>query len=206
MHVMPTTLHFRHHWRCSNVNVADAQTLLTQYVNKPKLMTIGGVPVDITIRADNDPVENGRNIKYRGSHKPSPCDCAKYVNVRITMAKRIMYELTTLWKHRSSPVALKMRLAKTLVVTGSSYGADAWTPRIRDERNIASMDMWLWRRMKRISWMKKDRKRKLSYFGHLCRDHGHQITKTVVEGAWEEGEDAEGHGNSTWTASSSGHK
>ena len=26
------------------------------------------------------------------------------------------------------------------------------------------------------------RKRKLSYFGHLCRDHGCQITKTVVEG------------------------
>ena len=26
------------------------------------------------------------------------------------------------------------------------------------------------------------RKRKLSYFGHLCRDHGCHITKTVVEG------------------------
>ena len=26
------------------------------------------------------------------------------------------------------------------------------------------------------------RKRKLSYFGHLCRDHGFQITKTAVEG------------------------
>ena len=26
------------------------------------------------------------------------------------------------------------------------------------------------------------RKRKVSYIGHLCRDHGCQITKTVVEG------------------------
>ena len=26
------------------------------------------------------------------------------------------------------------------------------------------------------------RKRKLSYFGHICRDHGCQITKTIVEG------------------------
>ena len=26
------------------------------------------------------------------------------------------------------------------------------------------------------------RKRKLTYYGHLCRDHGCQITKTVVEG------------------------
>ena len=53
--------------------------------------------------------------------------------------------------------------------------------------------------MMRISWMEKrtdnsilqelDIKRellghvrKLSYFGHLCRDHGYQIMKTVVEG------------------------
>ena len=60
---------------------------------------------------------------------------------------------------------------------------------MRDERKISSMEMWLWRRMKRISWMEKItditilqeldikrellghvRKRKLSYFGHLCRD------------------------------------
>ena len=64
-----------------------------------------------------------------------------------------------------------------------------------------SMEMWLWRRMLRISWMEKRtdnsilqeleikrellghvRKRKLTYYGHLCRDHGCQITKTVVEG------------------------
>ena len=61
--------------------------------------------------------------------------------------------------------------------------------------------MWLWRRMLRISWMEKRtdnsilqeleikrellghvRKRKLTYYGHLCRDHGCQLTKTVVEG------------------------
>ena len=57
--------------------------------------------------------------------------------------------------------------------------------------NVTSMEMWLWRIMIRISWMGKNpdnsilqeldikrellehvRKRKLSYFGHLCRDHG----------------------------------
>ena len=117
------------------------------------------------------------------------------------MAKRRMGELTTLWKDRSIPVALKMRLVKTLVWTVLSYGAEAWTLKVRDERKITSMEMWLWRRMLRISWMEKRtdnsilqeleikrdllghvRKRKLSYFGYLCRDNGCQITKTVVEG------------------------
>ena len=64
--------------------------------------------------------------------------------------------LTTLWKDRSVSVALKMRLVKTLVWTVLSYGAEAWTLKIRDERKITSMEMWLWRRMKRISWMKKE--------------------------------------------------
>ena len=90
---------------------------------------------------------------------------------------------------------------ETLVWTVLSYGAEAWTLKVQDERKITSMEMWLWRRMLRISWMEKRtynsilqeleikrellghvRKRKLTYYGHLCRDHGCQITKTVVEG------------------------
>ena len=124
-----------------------------------------------------------------------------FVPLVIAMAKRRMCELTTLWKDRFIPVALKMRLVKTLVWTVLSYGAEAWTLKVRDERKITSMEMWLWRRMLRISWMEKRtdnsilqeleikrellghvRKRKLTYYGHLCRDHGCQLTKTVVEG------------------------
>ena len=183
------------------VNAAGAQRLLKLNVKKTKLMIIGDVPDDITIRVNNDPVEKVKQFKYLGSLKSTDGDCSKDVNARIAMAKRRMCELTTLWKDRSIPVALKMRLVKTLVWTVMSYGAEAWTLKARDERKITSMEMWLWRRMLRISWMEKRtdnsilqeleikrellghvRKRKLSYYGHLCRDHGCQITKTVVEG------------------------
>ena len=77
------------------------------------------------------------------------------MNARIAMAKRRMCELTTLWKDRSIPVALKMRLVKTLVWTVLSYRAEAWTLKVRDERKITSMEMWLWRRLLSISWMEK---------------------------------------------------
>ena len=207
MHAMPTTQHLSqsHQWRCTQlldkVNAAGAPRLLKLNVKKTKLMTIGDVPDDITIRVNNDPVEKVKQFKYLGSLKSTDGDCSKDVNARIAMAKRRMCELTTLWKDRSIPVALKMRLVKTLAWTVLSYGAEAWTLKVRDERKITSMEMWLWRIMLRISWMEKRtdnsiiqeleikrellghvRKRKLSYFGHLCRDHGCQITKTVVEG------------------------
>ena len=86
-------------------------------------MTIGGVPDDITIRVNNDPVEKVKHFKCLASDG----DCSKDVNARIAMAKRRMCERTTLWKDRSIPVALKMRLVKTFVWTVLSYGAEAWT-------------------------------------------------------------------------------
>ena len=108
------------------------------------------MPDDITIRVNNDPVEKVKQFKYLGSLKSTD------VNARIAMAKRRMCELTTLWKDRSIPVALKMILVKTLVWTVLSYGAEAWTLKVRDERKITSMEMWLWRRMMRISSMENE--------------------------------------------------
>ena len=89
---------------------AGAQTLLKLNVKKTKLLTIGDVLDGITIRADNDPVETVKHFKYLGSLKSSDGDCSKDVNARIAMAKRRMCELATLWKDRSIPVALKIRL------------------------------------------------------------------------------------------------
>ena len=40
--------------------------------------------------------------------------------------------------------------AKTLAWTVLSYAAESWSLKMRDERNITSMEMWLWCRMKRI--------------------------------------------------------
>ena len=48
------------------VNAAGAQRLLKLNVKKTKLMTIGDVPDDITIRVNNDPVEKVKQFKCLG--------------------------------------------------------------------------------------------------------------------------------------------
>ena len=68
---------------------------------------------------------------------------------RIAMAKRRMCQFTTLRKAWSIPVALTMRLVKTLVWMVLSYGAEAWTLKMRDERKITSTE---------ICWVVLDRK------------------------------------------------
>ena len=57
------------------VNAAGAQRLLKLNVKKTKLMTIGDVPDDITIRVNNDPVEKVKQFKYLGSLK---AHCIKF--------------------------------------------------------------------------------------------------------------------------------
>ena len=85
---------------------------------------------------------------------------------------------------------------------GASWNQNMNNPLSRANIRLCSpMEMWLWRRVKRINWTEKRnddsipyelgikhellghvRKRKLSYYGPLCGDHGSQITKTVVDG------------------------
>ncbi len=69
--------------------------------------------------------------------------------------KRRMCELTTLCKDRSIQVALTMRLPgihcyERFCLMEQNY--EAWTLKMRAERKTTSMEVWLWRRMNRISW------------------------------------------------------
>ena len=101
------------------VNAAGAQRLLKLNVKKTKRMTIGD---DIIIRVNNDTVEKVKQFKYIGSIKSTDGDCSKDVNARIAMAKRRMYVLTTLWKDRSVPVALKIPLYGRFCLTAQKLG------------------------------------------------------------------------------------
>ena len=132
------------------------------------------------------------------------------------MAKRRYVRINHPVKGLVHPNCTGNETVKTLVWTVLSYGAEAWTLKMRDEPKLTYQ-------RKRAGWMERTddsilqeldivglrellghvRKRKRSYFGHLCRAHGCQITKTVVEGYV-----VEGHGNCTpaWTTSNSGYK
>jgi hypothetical protein len=68
------------------------------------------------------------------------------------------------------------------------YGAETWTFRAADQKNLESFEMWCWRRMEKISWtdhvrngevllrvneqkniLHKIRKRKVTWIGHILR-------------------------------------
>ena len=88
---------------------------------------------------------------------------------------------------------MKIKLVRSLVWTVLNYGAEGWTLTKADEKRIESAELWIYRRMLRLSWTEQRTdesiltelnstrqllgfvvglRRKLSFFGHTIRDRG----------------------------------
>ena len=96
----------------------------------------------------------------------------------------------------------KIKIVKTLVWTTLLYGCETWTLRKEDIRRLEALEMWVWRRMEKISWTHKVtneevlgrigtdrqlinslRSRKRNWIGHVLRGEG--FLKEVIEGRTE---------------------
>jgi hypothetical protein len=83
---------------------------------------------------------------------------------------------------------LRKKLVKCYVWSIALYGAETWTLRAVDQKQLVSSEMWCWRRVERISWtdhvrneevllrvkeqrniLHEIRKRKANWIGHILR-------------------------------------
>src|SRR6476469_4061355 len=100
---------------------------------------------------------------------------------------------------RSIRVNLRKRLVKTLVWPIVLYGCETWTMRKEEINRFNASEMWVWRKMGKVSWMDKRtneqilssmnekrsliktiRDRKKNWIGHVVRGDG--LMKLVLEG------------------------
>ena len=186
----------------TKLNQAGVEKGLSLNVKKTKLIHIGKHCSPILIGQEE--VEKVDHFKYLGSIKTEDAYCSKDIRARIGMAKQRMVELTNIWKASSISTSLKIRLMKCLVWTVVTYGAEGWTLRKEDMDRINSAEMWMYRRLLRVSWYEKrtndsilrqlqvDRellstvlKRKLTFFGHTIRNKKCSLMKTVIQGKIE---------------------
>jgi len=82
------------------------------------------------------------------------------------------------------------------------YGSETWTLRKEDIRKLEAVEMWMWRRMERVSWMDKItngeilnnvgekrqlisviRNRQKNWIGHVLKGEG--LLREVMEGRME---------------------
>ena len=66
-----------------------------------------------------------------------------------------MLDLTDIWKSKRINRGLKVKLVKVLIWLVIAYGTEAWILSSADEKKLISTELWLYRRMLRISWEEK---------------------------------------------------
>ena len=154
-----------------------------------------------TFKVDNLPLENVEHFKYLGSIKSHNSSCSKDISARIGMTKNRMLQLTNIWKSHNIPISLKIKLLECLVWPVLLYGSEAWAQKKTDDTKIEACEMWLYRRMLRISWTEKRtndsilealkvprkmlkliNRRKLKYIGHASRNQSTNLMTIAYQG------------------------
>ena len=50
---------------------------------------------------------------------------------------------------------MKKKTIKAVVWSGALYGSETWTMRKNEIHRLQAFEMWIWRRMEKISWKDK---------------------------------------------------
>ncbi len=156
----------------------------------------GGGVVNITV--DGQRVEQVQSFKYLGSIISEDGRSLTDVKYRIALAKEAFNKSKELLTKGLSQT-LKKRLVKVLIWPVVLYGCETWTMLTAEIDKLKALEMWLWRRLERISWMDKKSneevltmvnenrclirtiyQRKKNWIGHVLRGDG--LLRDVLEG------------------------
>ena len=147
---------------------------------------------------DDEHIEVVVHFKYLVSLKSADGCCSKDTGSKIGMAKKIMLDLIPMWRDRGMNKDLKKTFVPSLVCSVLTYGAEYWTPTKPDEKSVESVELWIYRRLLRVSWTehRTDQRiltvnatrqllgilvcSKLSFFGHKIRDGGCELVKCAI--------------------------
>lgn len=171
------------------INAAKTKVMIIdrQNENQPSVTRIAGYDVV-------------QKFNYLGSVVSNTGGSSDEVKRRLAMARTQTVKLSKIWKDRTISKATKIRLVETLIFPIATYAAETWTLKQVDRRKVESFEMWVYRRLLRISWTEHrtnisvllelniktrllDRisQSYLRYFGHIVRRQD-GMEKLVVEG------------------------
>lgn len=169
-------------------------------VKKTKIMRVNE-PEDMTVITKHGKIEQVKKYRYLGTLLTEDWRSETEVRMRIAMAKEAFTRKKTLFCS-SLNLELRKRLVKCYVWSIFLYGCETWTLGKKEKGMIEAFEMWVWRKMEKISWVdkvkndevlrrvKEDRvllkkiiNRKANWLGHIMRGKG--IMNTVLEGTVE---------------------
>lgn len=171
-------------------------------VKKTKVMKVsrkeGGT---VNTNLEGQKIEQVNRFKYLGSWITDDGRSELEIKSRIGMAKTAFNKRKELLTQKMSS-HVKKKIIKTVIWSTALYAAETWTLRKEEIRRLNSLEMWLWRRMEKISWTAKKTNeevlqtvgekatlvntitnRKKNWIGHILRHDG--LLREVIEAKME---------------------
>lgn len=143
---------------------------------------------------DGEEIEVVSSFCFLGAMMESEGGCEREIRRRITLGKTATQGLEKIWKDKSVSLGTKTRIVKAMILPVVLYGCETWTKTKALEKKIEACEMWIWRKMLRVSWTEKRTnedileeighwrgsltlgqrasRQKMSYFGHVMRADG----------------------------------
>ena len=111
---------------------------------------------EINIRIDGERLEQVDRFRYLGALITSDGRCETEIKTRIgtCMAKNAFNKRKELLSN-SLNKDINKRIIKAIVWSVTLYAAETWTYRKEDIRRLEGFDMWVWRKMEKVSWRDK---------------------------------------------------
>ncbi|CAH2267750.1 jg15167 [Pararge aegeria aegeria] len=170
---------------------------------KTKFMEISRTPELInSLYLNGQVLERVSKFRYLGTMVDDKGDHSLEVRCRIEQARNTFSRLKRVLCDRNLSIALRTRIARCYVFSVLLYGVEAWTLTETMSRKLEAFEMWVYRRMLKISWTDRVRnstvlqrmgkvpevlltikKRKLEYFGHVMRNtKKYELLQLIVQG------------------------
>ena len=157
---------------------------------------------NIKLRIDDADVQQVKSFIYLGQIITDDGKCDTEIVRRIGIAKSAFNTMANTLTSRNISLKTRKRIVKCYIWSSLLYGSETWTLSPTSLRKLQAFEMWVYRKMFKISWTQKItnenvlkmaqtnvyivpavKKRKLIYFGHMVRRDN--LQRLLLEGKVE---------------------
>ena len=187
-------------------------------VTKTKAMVIQKreVAPNINVRLNGNTLQQVSSIVYLGHLITEDGRCEKEILRRIGIARVAFEKMANVLTSRSIHITTRLKLAQCYIWSTLLYSSETWTLGTNIINRINAFEMWVYRRILKISWrdrttntevlrrmrterslMNNIKKRKMEYFGHIIRKGA--LQREIMDGKID-GKRGRGRPRQSWTS------
>ena len=107
---------------------------------------------NISISVERKPIQQVDKMVYLGYMATEDGKCDKEIKRRIGIARTAFESMATILTSRNISIELRLRIAKCYIWSTLLHGAQTWTLTKVTPDTLDAFEMWLYRRMLKISW------------------------------------------------------